>query len=175
MDITIRNIEPGEHTALGELTAGAYLDGGLLALGEQDPYIEVLRDVAGRNAQAEVYVAVDAQNTLLGGVAFVPAGGPFADIAGPGEAEFRMLAVDARARGRGAGEALVRTCVERARATPGCVRLVLSTQPTMYAAHRIYDRLGFVRTPERDWEPVPGLVSLLTYALELHPTSRHNM
>jgi hypothetical protein len=45
----------------------------------------------------------------------------------------------------------------------------------MYAAHRIYDRLGFVRTPERDWEPVPGLVSLLTYALELHETHRHKM
>ncbi|ALC20953.1 GNAT family N-acetyltransferase [Streptomyces pristinaespiralis] len=175
MDITIRRIEPEEHTALGELTARAYLDGGLLALGEEDPYLEVLRDVAGRAARAEVYVAVDERGTLLGGVAFVPAGGPFADIAGPGEAEFRMLAVAAAARGRGAGEALVRTCVERARATPGCVRLVLSTQPTMYAAHRIYDRLGFVRTPDRDWEPVPDLVSLLTYALELHQTTRHYM
>ena len=45
-------------------------------------------------------------------------------------------------------------------------RLVLSTQSGMHAAHRIYRRLGFVRTPERDWEPVPGL-GLLTYALEL--------
>lgn len=166
MDITIRRIEPEEHTALGELTARAYLDGGLLDLGEEDPYLEVLRDVASREARAEVYVAVDEQGTLLGGVAFVPDGGPFADIAGPGEAEFRMLAVDAKARGRGAGEALVRTCVERARATEGCVRLVLSTQTVMYAAHRIYGRLGFVRTPGRDWSPIPA-VPLLTYALEL--------
>ncbi|MEW2633086.1 GNAT family N-acetyltransferase [Streptomyces sp. NPDC048389] len=166
MDITIRRIEPEEHVALGRLTAHAYLDGGLLDLGEDDPYLEVLRDVASRDAHAEVHVAVDERNTLLGGVTFVPAAGPFADIAGPGEAEFRMLAVDAGARGRGAGEALVRTCVERARAVPGCVRLVLSTQPMMYAAHRLYDRLGFVRTPERDWSPIPA-VPLLTYALEL--------
>jgi len=36
----------------------------------------------------------------------------------------------------------------------------------MLAAHRIYERMGFVRTPDRDWEPIPGL-PLLTYALEL--------
>ncbi|MFF3321752.1 GNAT family N-acetyltransferase [Streptomyces sp. NPDC002889] len=166
MDITIRRVEPEEYAELGELTAQAYLEGGLLDLGEDDPYLSVLRDAAGRAAGAEVFVAADERGGLLGGVAFVPDGGPLADIAGPGEAEFRMLAVSGRARGRGAGEALVRTCVERARVTPGCVRLVLSTQGSMHAAHRIYGRLGFVRTPERDWEPVPGL-RLLTYALEL--------
>jgi hypothetical protein len=36
----------------------------------------------------------------------------------------------------------------------------------MQSAHRIYERLGFERTPERDWEPVPG-VSLVTYRLDL--------
>ena len=27
----------------------------------------------------------------------------------------------------------------------------------MYAAHRLYERLGFVRAPELDWQPVAGL------------------
>jgi hypothetical protein len=36
----------------------------------------------------------------------------------------------------------------------------------MTTAQRIYERLGFVRTPERDWSPVPG-IDLLTYALPL--------
>lgn len=36
----------------------------------------------------------------------------------------------------------------------------------MHAAHRIYQRLGFLRTPERDWQAEPG-VELLTYALAL--------
>ncbi|MCQ6554363.1 GNAT family N-acetyltransferase [Streptomyces sp. C10-9-1] len=166
MDITIRRVEPREFTALGELTARAYLDGGLLDFGERDPYLEVLRDVAGRAAQSEVYVAVDGDGRLLGGVAFVPAGGPYADIARPGEAEFRTLAVAEEARGRGVGEALVRTCVARARSVPGCVRLVLSTQHAMRPAQRMYERLGFVRTPKRDWTPIPA-VPLLTYALEL--------
>ncbi|MFD8480262.1 hypothetical protein [Kitasatospora sp. NPDC059673] len=32
-----------------------------------------------------------------------------------------------------------------------------STRPQMTAAHRIYDALGFLRAPERDWEAAPGV------------------
>ena len=42
--------------------------------------------------------------------------------------------------------------------------VVCSSQPEMRAAHRIYERLGFRRVPERDWSPVPG-VELLAFAL----------
>jgi hypothetical protein len=49
---------------------------------------------------------------------------------------------------------------------------VMSTQPDMVHAHRIYHRLGFARTPERDWSPVPGL-QLLTYAIELTSDNAH--
>ncbi|GGL78603.1 N-acetyltransferase [Streptomyces fumigatiscleroticus] len=168
MDIAIRRAEPADHDILGEITAQAYLHDGLLKFGEADEYLDELRDVAKRAAAAEVLVAVE-HDRVLGGVTFVPGPGPMADIAGPGEAEIRMLAVDRAARGRGAGEALVRACVDRARAVPGCVRVVLSTQRTMRTAHRIYERLGFVRTPERDWNPLPHLddITLLTYALTL--------
>lgn len=164
---TIRVIRPEEYDALGEITARAYLDDGLLDFGEDDPYLVTLRDVAARAAEANVLVAVDGGGTVLGGVAYVAAGSPWADLAGDGEAEFRMLAVARAARGRGVGGALVRECVERARATEGCVRVRLSTQKGMLGAHRIYERLGFVRTPERDWSPVPGLLDLLTYRLEI--------
>ncbi|MGW1885111.1 GNAT family N-acetyltransferase [Streptomyces sp. NPDC001970] len=169
MDFIIRRAEPAEYETLGAITAEAYLGDGLLDFGEDDEYLHTLRDVAARVEDAEVLVAVEAQGRVLGGVTFVASGGPWADIAREGEAEFRMLAVAREGRGKGAGEALVRTCVDRALATDGCVRLVLSTQPSMHTAHRIYERLGFVRTPERDWEPIPGL-ALLTYALELRPT-----
>ncbi|MFE5818297.1 GNAT family N-acetyltransferase [Streptomyces sp. NPDC056479] len=168
MDIVIRQVHPGEYDALGEITAQAYLQDDLLDFGESDSYLGELKDVAGRAAAAEVLVAVE-DDRLLGGVTFVPCGGPMADIARPGEAEIRMLAVDGIARGRGAGEALVRACVSRARATEGCVRIVLSTQRTMLGAHRIYERLGFVRTPDRDWNPLPDVLdlTLLTYELTL--------
>ena len=168
MDIVIRRVERGEYAALGEITARAYLDDGLLDFGESDAYLAELRDVAKRAGAAEVLVAVEG-GRLLGGVTFVPGPGPMADLAVPGEAEIRMLAVDRAARGRGAGEALVRACVERARAVEGCVRVILSTQRSMRSAHRIYERLGFVRTPERDWNPVPEWddITLLTYQLTL--------
>jgi ribosomal protein S18 acetylase RimI-like enzyme len=168
MDIVIRRAAPGEYRALGDITAQAYLRDGLLDYGEEDPYLPVLKDVAARAAAAEVLVAVDGDR-LLGGVTFVAGPGPVADIAQPGEAEIRALAVAHAARGRGTGEALVRACLERARATEGCTAVVLSSQRGMRSAHRIYERLGFVRTPERDWNPVPDLddLTLLTYELTL--------
>ncbi|MEU9289697.1 GNAT family N-acetyltransferase [Streptomyces sp. NPDC048275] len=171
MDIVIRRARPEEYERVGEITAQAYLGDGLLDFGESDEYLGELRDVAKRAAAAEVLVATE-RDQVWGGVTFVPADGPMADIARPGEAEIRMLAVAPEARRRGVGEALVRACVDRARATEGCIRLVLSTQRTMHTAHRIYARLGFTRTPERDWNPIPHLDDLLliTYELTLQHT-----
>ena len=44
--------------------------------------------------------------------------------------------------------------------------MVLSSTRSWIAAHRLYERLGFGRCPERDWEPLPG-VELLAFRLEL--------
>jgi ribosomal protein S18 acetylase RimI-like enzyme len=167
MDIAIRAAKPTEYEALGEITAQAYLQDDLLAFGESDWYLGELRDVAKRASAADVLVATQ-NGQLLGTVTYVPSGGPMANLARPGEAEIRMLAVARPARGRGAGEALVRACINRARGADGCTGIILSTQRTMHAAHRIYERLGFVRSPERDWNPIPGdEFTLLTYELTL--------
>ncbi|MFD9028393.1 GNAT family N-acetyltransferase [Streptomyces parvulus] len=168
MDFEIRPATAEEYDTLGEITARAYLGDGFLDFGEDDSYLQELRSVARRAAAAEVLVAA-ADGGVLGGVTFVPRGGPMADIARAGEAEIRMLAVASEARGAGAGEALVRACVDRARSVPGCARVVLSTQRTMHSAHRLYERLGFTRTPDRDWNPLPELddITLLTYELTL--------
>ncbi|MFD8416659.1 GNAT family N-acetyltransferase [Streptomyces sp. NPDC059650] len=165
MDIDIRVAATAEYERLGEITGQAYTGDGLLDRNEDDSYLNVLRDVAGRAGHGEVLVAVRG-GEVLGGVTFAPPGSPLADVAGPHEAEFRMLAVAPEARGAGVGEALVRACIGRARALDGVTALTLSTQPAMRGAQRIYARLGFVRTPELDWSPVPAL-TLLTYRLEL--------
>ncbi|MFD6971868.1 GNAT family N-acetyltransferase [Streptomyces sp. NPDC059979] len=165
MDIVIRAALPAEYAELGEITAQAYLGDGHLDLNDNDDYLNTLRDVAGRASRAEVLVA-EQDGRVLGGVTFAAPGSPLADIAGPDEAEFRMLAVARAGRGRGVGEALVRACLERARAIEGVTAMVLSTQPGMAGAQRLYARLGFVRTPERDWEPIEGL-KLLTFQLKL--------
>ncbi|MBO8192602.1 GNAT family N-acetyltransferase [Streptomyces oryzae] len=165
MDFTVRTAQPEEYADAGELVARAYLDGGLLDFGDSDPYLKTLRDAASRAAHAELLVAEDHQGALLGTVTFVGQGGRYAELARKGEGEFRMLGVRESARGRGVGEALVRACISRGREL-GLSGLVLSTQPTMHAAHRLYERLGFLRTPARDWSPLPDF-TLWTYALRL--------
>ncbi|MEU2791414.1 GNAT family N-acetyltransferase [Streptomyces sp. NPDC007100] len=156
MDIMIRAARPAEFDAIGELLVAAYAADGLLAFGADDPYAGKLRDVAHRAEHAEVLTAIDADGAVLGVVTFAAPGSPYAEIAGPGEGEFRMLAVAPGGRGRGIGETLVRACMDRARSL-GLSRMVLSAMPHIDKAHRVYERIGFTRIPERDWEPVPGI------------------
>jgi ribosomal protein S18 acetylase RimI-like enzyme len=156
---------PEDFGRIAELTAGVYRDEGYA--GEQ--YLVQLADVAGRAARAELLVARDgagaAGSRIVGSVALV-LDGEFGEVLEtPEEAGFRMLVVDPDARGRGIGELLVRACLARARAA-GKRRVVLSTDPRMTSAHRLYERLGFTRLPERDWSPYPG-VDLIVYTREV--------
>jgi ribosomal protein S18 acetylase RimI-like enzyme len=76
-----------------------------------------------------------------------------------------MLGVAPAGQRRGVGRALVQACIDRAR-EQGRGALVLSSEVRMASAHRLYERMGFVRDPERDWQPNPD-VSLLAYVLPL--------
>ena len=161
MPTTVRRAQPAEHAAVAELTARVYRGEGYSSA----DYEPALRDVASRAASATVLVAVEGAGRVVGAVTVATRGGEWAEQSGPGEAVVRMLVVAPETRGSGTGEALVRACLELAR-QDGCTRVRLSSQEDMTAAHRLYERLGFVRTPELDWSPVPGL-RLRTYALDL--------
>ncbi len=106
-------------------------------------------------AGGEMLLARDYTGTVVGAVLHLHPNGPLAQVARDGEAEFRVLAVAPEARGQGIGEALVNACVQRARAA-GATAVALWSQPTMPAAHRLYERLGFVRLPERDEDDPRG-------------------
>ena len=159
----VRPARPDEYDAIADLTVEVYssLEGGL-----HPEYAAILRRTAERAETAEVLVAVDGE-TLLGSMTYVPGPGPQASIATGNEAEFRTLVVSPKAQGRGVGRGLVQWSIDRA-TRDGRDRLVLSTMPWMRVAHGLYERMGFVRTPERDWHPRPE-VDCLTYALELRP------
>ena len=163
MTFAIRRADPADFERIGELTVQAYAEDGHIPAGSD--YAATLADAASRADQAELWVAVDEGGTVLGTVTFAAPGSPYLEVAGPHEGEFRMLAVAHGARGLGVGAALVQHVIDRARELE-LRGLAMSTQPTMLSAHRIYQRLGFERTPERDWSPVPG-VELLTYRLAL--------
>ncbi|MEO7744697.1 MAG: GNAT family N-acetyltransferase [Actinomycetota bacterium] len=156
----VRVATPEDVGAAGSVVAAAYLHDLQVSAG----YVQRLRDAVTRAEQAVLLVAVDDER-LLGSVTYVAGGTAMAQLAAPGEVELRMLGVDPTQRGRGVAEGLVRACVERARAE-GHRRVVLSTQPQMLAAQRLYQRLGFVRQPDLDWVPEPDVV-LLGYALTL--------
>jgi len=155
--IELRRAQEGEWAAVGELTAGAYLADG--AMGADDPYYNVLRDAASRAREADLWVAVDGDGVLLGTVTWCPAGSSYRELAGPEESEFRTLAVAPAGRGQGVGEALVRHCIRLA-TEAGSTAVVISTAQWMRTAHRLYQRLGFVRAPERDWSPRPDVTLL---------------
>jgi GNAT superfamily N-acetyltransferase len=149
-DLVVRPARPDEYERVGALTIAAYktLERDHL----EDGYEEQILDVSGRAQSAEVLVAVDHQGTIVGACTFVsdPAS-PWMEWTNPDETELRLLAVDASARGRGVGQALVETCVARARALGR--PLMLHTTQFMTTASRLYERLGFRRLPARD---VPG-------------------
>jgi ribosomal protein S18 acetylase RimI-like enzyme len=158
--LLVRPLRADEHALVGDLTVEAYLADGLVG----PDYSAVIRDVASRAAVATVLVA-EVDGAPVGSVTFALGGSPYAERSAPGEAEIRMLGIARAGRGHGAGTALTQECISRA-VDAGCSAVRLSTQPEMAGAHRIYERLGFLRTPERDWTPVPG-VDLLTYVLTL--------
>ncbi|RJK98117.1 GNAT family N-acetyltransferase [Vallicoccus soli] len=155
--VLVRPARADDLAAVDAVTTRTYLDEGFTP--PDSPYVAELASGARRAAQAQLLVAElpGPPRRLAGSVTLGVHGSPWAEVARPGEAELRMLAVDPAARGAGTGSALVAEAASRARAL-GCAALVLSTQRSMAAAHRLYARSGFRRVPERDWSPVPGLV-----------------
>ncbi|MGH3773603.1 MAG: GNAT family N-acetyltransferase [Pseudonocardiaceae bacterium] len=163
--LTVRPARPDELEEVGRLSLEAYLADGVV-----DPagsYARELTDAPRRAAEAELLVAVDAAGMVVGTVTVCAPGSPLRRLSRPGELEFQMLAVAPAARRRGVGEALVRTVLARARRI-AVHRVVLRSAAEMHVAHRLYARLGFIRLPERDMCPLPG-VRLLVFGATTAP------
>jgi ribosomal protein S18 acetylase RimI-like enzyme len=155
----VRDAVPGELGDVGELRVRAYRAQDLLAPG----YADTLRSL-GSVGSGEVLVAVE--DDRLAGTVLLQPWNPDCEVArGRDEAELRALAVAPEAQGRGIGRVLLRAAIDRAKAR-GVDHLVLSTQPTMKAAQRLYRAEGFVRLADRDWSPVRG-ITLLAFGLRL--------
>jgi ribosomal protein S18 acetylase RimI-like enzyme len=168
----VRPARDEELDAAGDVVRPAYEADDLVDVG----YLTTVADARARSRDAVVAVALDPARPVparpsgvlqpvVGSVTFAPAGSRWAQLARDRQAEFRMLGVHPAARGRGAGLALVRWCLEQAR-TSGAREVVISSATSMRAAHRLYDTLGFTRRPALDWSPVPG-VDLLGFGLVL--------
>jgi len=159
--VEVRAALPQELDAAGAAVRKAYEDAQFVP----EYYLDSLADARDRARDSEIAVAV-LDGRVVGSVTFALPGSRWAELTDtPGEAEFRMLGVLPRAQGLGAGRALVRWCIDRARHY-GCQRLLLSSQPRMAAAHHLYKDLGFARCPDLDFTPLPG-IRLHAFVLEL--------
>ena len=161
MGVRVRPVTESEYPAAGEVCVAAYREDGQLA----GDYGSTLADVATRVRHGDVLVALDESDRIIGCVTFVMAGERYAELSAPGEAEFRMLAVDPGAQGQGVGAALVRACIELAESR-GLSGLVICVRDWNATAQRLYHRFGFRRVPEKDWSPLPD-VELLAMRLDL--------
>ncbi|MGV8977282.1 MAG: GNAT family N-acetyltransferase [Cellulomonas sp.] len=154
-----------EVTAAGALTAEAYHADRLIDDG--DEYRDELLDSRRRAREATLLVAMlrpdgGGDPVVVGAVTLAPESSSYAEVAEPGEVEIRMLAVAPEARRRGVAEALVRACLRESVAS-GARTVVLSTLDAMAVAHRLYERLGFRRAPERDWHHEGVSLRVLTW------------
>jgi ribosomal protein S18 acetylase RimI-like enzyme len=152
----VREARAQDRDAIREVTLAAYAEYAAVLPQAWEDYRANIVTTLARPRPARQLVAEQA-GALVGAVMLYP------PSASPGRAgakappEVRLLAVAPSARGQGIGEALMRACIERARAD-GHAALTLHTTAVMRAALRLYGRLGFERAPELDVEVAPGLI-----------------
>ncbi|MBB3036207.1 GNAT family N-acetyltransferase [Hoyosella altamirensis] len=163
--LVIRPIEARDFAAVSLITVESYRP----FIRPDDDYFALLADTERRASASEIVVA-EVSGQVVGSLTMVEWGSPYADVAQQDELEFRMIAVNPRARGHGVGTALVEYGIRVARAR-GRSRVVLSTMDVMVEARRIYDRLGFAEAPDRRWHPA---ISVLTFPLHRGATGQRS-
>lgn len=152
-----------DSEAVSSVIDEVYIGGGWADPQRSPDYVAELLDARTRISQATVLLAEHNGETIATATA-VQWPSPLANIAQPGELEIRMLGVVPTARHMGTAKALVAACEDLARER-GLTRIVLSTEPLMKAAVRLYESLGYNRTEDRDW--VINGFRLITYGRDL--------
>lgn len=80
--------------------------------------------------------------------------------------EIRMLAVTPQSRGKGVAEALIKECILRTKAS-GSKYIGLHTADFMKTAMRLYERMGFIRMPQFDFQPADDGIIVKAYRLSI--------
>ena len=165
LGLSIRDARADERAAIRDLTLAAYEEYAVL------PFWAGFRRTLLATLDAEEgsveRIVAERAGTLVGSVWLYPPGAR-AYVHGPEGAswpELRLMAVAPSARGQGVGAALLHECERRARGS-GATTLELHTHDAMRAAVRLYERAGFVRAPELDFQPPSG-VHVKGYRLSL--------
>ncbi len=158
-ELLIRTARENDRAAIREVTLTAYQEYASLMLTQWDGYRENILDTLAEVQPAEQIVA-EQGGAVVGTVLLYPAATVFTAPNGASVTltwpEVRLLAVTPVARGQGIGAALMRECLQRARRSRAAA-LTLHTTDMMQVAMSMYERMGFVRAPELDFQPVPSI------------------
>jgi ribosomal protein S18 acetylase RimI-like enzyme len=155
--VVVRDARDDERSVVRDLTRRAY--GEYAAIMTSNAWAGLARAVdSALESEAEMQrIVAERDGMLIGSVLLYP---PSADAyAGATQRvpwpEIRLLAVAPEGRGQGMGELLVSECVRRARQS-GAREIGLHTSASMRSAIRMYERMGFVRASEFDFQPEGG-------------------
>ena len=163
----IRDASDDERGIIGELTLRAYKEyAEIMEPASWSGLSQALRDALASDAPVERIVAEDDGQIVGSAMLYAPETDAYGAFVSASRApEIRLVAVAPEARGRGIAKALVQECIRRARAQ-GAKEVGLHTSRSMRAARVMYADLGFVRAPERDFQP-PGAELVEGYRLRL--------
>ncbi|MBW3566855.1 MAG: GNAT family N-acetyltransferase [Proteobacteria bacterium] len=155
--LSIRELREDEFASLGRLMVAVYSSlEGFPGPEEQPAYYEMLANIGTftQRNDAKVLVALSAEDELVGGVVYF---GDMSEYGSGGIATrtknasgIRLLAIDQRFRGIGAGRALTEACIALA-AERGHSQVILHTAHAMQLAWQLYERIGFRRSGDLDF------------------------
>lgn len=156
--ICIREARPEEFEETGKLMASVYAGLEGFPQPEDFPeYYELLLHIGRLTEKPEtsLLLAVDGKSQILGAVVY------FGDMSQYGSkgtaplernaAGIRFLAVSPAARGTGIGKELTLACIRQAQQT-GHSQVILHTTLTMMNAWKMYEKMGFQRAAELDFD-----------------------
>ena len=172
--LLIRDARDCDRDAIAAMTLAAYQQYAALMPDLWEAYRANITATLAEVRPAEQLVA-EQDGRIVGTVLLYPGGMPTQNadgvVIGQMAPEVRLLAVEPAARRQHIGEALMHECIGRARRAQATA-LTLHTADIMQAAMRLYQRLGFERAAELDFEPAPGaLIKGYRLRLEAPPRS----
>ena len=157
MTVQFRIAESHEHSAVAQVILKSYVEyGPLIPADAWERYSQSILDVRSRMTESELLIAVE-DGEIVGSATFYPARLKRTQSEWPPEwTGARLIAVLPERRGRGIGKAIVEECISISR-DQNAAAFALHTTPYMELARGMYERMGFVRVPEYDFHPRPGL------------------
>lgn len=170
-EIYIRNAKLDEFEKIGKLMVEVYSQLKKFPNETQQPqYYKMLRQIGEitKKPNTELLVAVSAKEEIVGTVVY------FGDMRYYGSggiatqekntSGFRLLAVSSSVRGLGIGKLLSKECIQKAREV-GHTQMIIHTTKAMQIAWAMYEKLGFRRSEDLDFNQ--GELPVFGFRMEL--------